>query len=114
MGGRTCPPDCTCRRHLPHKAWNRKSLEELLASHRRGSTSRIARRLIADGVFENRCAICSLDPVWQGKPLTLVLDHVNGPDNWNLENLRLLCPNCHTQTPNYGGRAKRLNRRVPV
>lgn len=61
-------------------------------------------RLIALGLRERRCAGCGRDE-WQGEPIPLELDHVDG-DRWNntLENLRLLCPNCHAQTPTYRGR----------
>jgi 5-methylcytosine-specific restriction endonuclease McrA len=57
------------------------------------------------------CAICGNAGEWQGRSLTLQLDHVNGRhDDNRLENLRWLCPNCHSQTPNFAGRGK--SRRV--
>ncbi|HET6908430.1 MAG TPA: HNH endonuclease [Mycobacteriales bacterium] len=45
------------------------------------------------------CALCGCDGSWNGRPLRLVIDHVNGDwlDN-RIENLRFLCPNCHAQT----------------
>lgn len=53
----------------------------------------------------DQCAICSLPPVWNGKPLVLQLDHINGDsDNNHPSNLRLLCPNCHTQTATFTSR----------
>lgn len=53
----------------------------------------------------NCCAICNQGPVWNYKPLTLQLDHIDGDsDNNDISNLRLLCPNCHTQTPTYGSK----------
>lgn len=52
-----------------------------------------------------RCALCDNAGQWQGRPLTLQLDHANGRyDDNRLENLRWLCPNCHSQTPTFAGR----------
>lgn len=51
------------------------------------------------------CAICGQLPWWQGAPLTLHLDHVDGnPYNNTIDNLRWACPNCHEQTPTYKSR----------
>ena len=51
------------------------------------------------------CAICGQDDVWQGKPLRLHVDHINGVhSDHRLENLRFLCPNCHAQTKTYANR----------
>ena len=50
---------------------------------------------------------------WCGEPLSLALHHVNGDNRDNrLENLRLLCPNCHSQTDNFAGRGAALRRRA--
>lgn len=48
-----------------------------------------------------KCAICQMDPIWNGKPLKFQLDHINGRINNNRENLRVVCPNCHSQTDNF-------------
>lgn len=51
------------------------------------------------------CAVCRLGPEWAGAPLTLQMDHINGNAcDDRKENLRWLCPNCHTQTPTFTGR----------
>ncbi|MCW2681711.1 MAG: hypothetical protein JWM62_3112 [Frankiales bacterium] len=65
---------------------------------RRVSTPLLRRVMLESGV-PLRCAVCGLGAEWQGQPLTLVIDHVNGDwlDN-RLPNLRFLCPNCHAQT----------------
>jgi predicted nucleic acid-binding Zn ribbon protein len=53
----------------------------------------------------NNCSECGIGDLWNGKPITLQLDHMDGnSDNNNLNNLRLLCPNCHSQTETYGSK----------
>lgn len=53
------------------------------------------------------CAECKSNGTWNNKKLSLQLDHVNGVNNDNnLSNLRFLCPNCHSQTDNFAGKAK--------
>jgi HNH endonuclease len=70
-----------------------------------GSRYRLKRRLLREGLLVNRCALCGMESVWNGKPLVLVLDHINGVSNdYRLENLRLLCPNCNSQTETFCGR----------
>jgi 5-methylcytosine-specific restriction endonuclease McrA len=58
------------------------------------------------------CSECGIGTTWNGKPLTLQIDHVNGHGtDWRLENCRYLCPNCHYQTDTHGtkrGVAKRI------
>lgn len=83
---------------------SRVPLEELLVSGRHVQTARLRQRLIDEGVFEARCAICQGER-WLGEPMPLELDHINGDRRDNrIENLRLLCPNCHAGTETYRGR----------
>ncbi len=50
------------------------------------------------------CEVCNISD-WQGEPITLQVDHINGnPGNHKPINLRLICPNCHSQTPYFSGR----------
>ncbi len=79
-------------------------LAELLASSNSNSRTNIKRRLIRAGLLENRCEECGLRD-WLGERLTIQIDHINGiRDDYRLENLRMLCPNCHSQTSTYGRR----------
>lgn len=65
----------------------------------------LKKRLLNEGYLQNRCYICNLMAEWNGKPLSLQLDHINGIYNdHRIENLRLLCPNCHSQTETFAGK----------
>lgn len=86
-------------------------LEELLVRGTYRSRHNLRLRLIREGVKEARCEQCGLSS-WRGAPVPLALHHVNGErlDN-RLENLELLCMNCHGLTVNFSGR-KRCARAV--
>ncbi len=69
----------------------------------------IKKYILRHQLLEYKCAICGNQGVWLDKPITLQLDHINGINNdHRLENLRWLCPNCHSQTENFG--SKNTNR----
>lgn len=88
-----------------------KPLQEMLIEHCSHNRGNIKTRLISAGLLKNECAICHIGPLWNGKLLTLRLDHVNGiNDDYRIDNLRLLCPNCDSQTDTYCGRNKKVER----
>ena len=62
----------------------------------------IKARIRTNNLIEYKCACCGLGPEWHGKPMPLILDHINGVNNDNrLENLRFVCSNCDSQLPTY-------------
>ena len=80
-------------------------LKDLLTVNSSYSRGHLKKRLIVSGLLENKCNECGMSNKWNGKELVLVLDHSNGINNDNrLSNLRLLCPNCNSQTSTFAGR----------
>jgi hypothetical protein len=62
----------------------------------------LKKRLIKEGHLKNKCDWCGIGPKWRGRPMTLEMDHINGDNSDNrLKNLRILCLNCHSQTPTF-------------
>ena len=83
---------------------------------RRRAHPDVLRRALAKQGVPLACAFCGTGGTWNGKPLTLHVDHINGRFlDYRPENLRLLCPNCHSQTDTYAGRNRaRLALRAPT
>lgn len=95
--------------HFTGKAWNKNSENPVyrekylpnLCEHSSLSTSNTKELVYRLGLKENRCEICGISE-WQGKPITCELHHINGDSTDNrIENLQILCPNCHSQTENF-------------
>jgi Zn finger protein HypA/HybF involved in hydrogenase expression len=84
---------------------NKKDLSSILTENSSYSRGHLKKRLVSENILENKCSECSIYDVWNNKPISLQLDHINGIRNDNrIKNLRLLCPNCHSQTHTFSGR----------
>ncbi len=111
---RECRPDIYEVIRLKIKVhYDNKRLEtlksRLVKNGHIGHAQHIKAMLIQTELKVDECEECGQLPEHNGKPLILQLDHVNGdPRDWRIENLRILCPNCHTQTSTYAN-SKRLS-----
>lgn len=81
-------------------------LEKILTEDSDYNRTKLKDRLVQEGIKEYKCEICGISE-WLGTPISLQLHHLNGIHNDNrLSNLQLLCPNCHSQTDNFGTKGK--------
>lgn len=95
--------------HFRGQGWSRglrrpstrvKPLEEILVEGSTAKSGHVRQRLLRAGLKQPRCEMCGLAE-WRGDPISLELDHINGDHTDNrLENLRILCSNCHATTEN--------------
>jgi len=102
--------------HFTGQSWNRgmtynlstrKPLSEILVENSKYmSIFKLKNRLLKEGIKEHKCEKCNLK-MWLGQPIPLELNHINGNNiDHRINNLELICPNCHAQTPNYRGKNK--------
>ena len=86
----------------------RKTNEEIFIENSTYARHNLKRRIINEKLLEQSCAECGIVNEWNNKKLVLQLDHINGKNNDNrLENLRFICPNCHSQTETFSCKKKR-------
>lgn len=96
--------------HRGRRSARRLSPEQVLRVRPPGSLRTkppMLRRALREAGVPYRCSACKIEGTWEGEPLTLHVDHLNGDwlDN-RINNLRFLCPNCHSQTENFAGKNK--------
>lgn len=92
-----------------HGSLHKVNASDILKPNCKHARSVLRRYVIKNNLIPYRCAICGCVE-WQGRTLSLELDHINGINNDNrIENLRFLCPNCHSQTTTYGSRNQQRN-----
>jgi transposase-like protein len=84
-------------------------LVEVLVEHSTYARSNLKARLYAEGIKSPVCELCGQGERWRGRPMGLILDHVNGVrDDNRLANLRIVCPNCAATLDTHCGRKNRL------
>lgn len=99
--------------HFLGKGWNKGlkfkpnkgfSLEKILVENSTYQSFKLKNKLLKEGLKACKCEKCN-NTEWLGKPIPLELHHINGDRTDNrIENLQILCPNCHAQTDNYRGK----------
>lgn len=88
-------------------------LELIMVQNSTYSRIHLKARLLKMGILKNQCYNCEMFPIWQNKPLSLQIDHINGiSDDNRLENLRILCPNCHAQTDTFSGKKRNISLKI--
>ncbi len=101
-------PEAARRRGLRHPE---RPLSEILVERSTYHRTQLKRRLYDSGLKPRACELCGQGEMWQGRRMSLILDHVNGVhDDNRLENLRIVCPTCNATLDTHCGR----NARLPV
>ena len=87
-------------------------LEAVLVERSTYARGRLKHRLYAEGIKARACELCGQGEEWQGRHMSLILDHINGVhDDNRLENLRIVCPNCNAGLDTHCGRSNRMGPR---
>jgi len=96
--------------HFDRSKNRRRPAEDVFVVNSNYSRHSLVKRLIRLSLIQHKnCDICGLGRSWNKKRLVLQIDHINGIANDNrLENLRFLCPNCHSQTDTYGAKNRNI------
>ena len=87
-------------------------LSEILIENSTYTRACLKRRLINEGILEYKCK-CGNTGMWEGKRLSLQLEHKNGKNNDNrIENIEFLCPNCHSQSETFAGKNNKCSKKI--
>jgi ribosomal protein L44E len=87
---------------------NRKNDSEVFVFNSTYPRHKLKERIIKQKLIPYKCDVCDNNAIWQNKPMTLILDHINGINNDNrIENLRFVCSNCDSQLPTYKSRNRK-------
>jgi len=82
-----------------------RTTEELLVENSTASRGIVKKRLYREGLKTPICELCGQDENWNGKRMSLILDHINGVNNDNrIENLQIVCPNCNATLDTFSGK----------
>lgn len=102
-----------CGHNAYRKIGPKLNLDEFIRKHciqngKQAQRGNIKKRLLDAGIIENRCSICGIKNEWNGIPIVMILDHINGISNdHRIDNLRMVCPNCNSQLDTHCGKSKR-------
>lgn len=92
----------------------RRNIEEVFQNGSKVANTTLRSKIMRNKLIPYQCKLCDNRGEWLGKPIVLQVDHIDGNRNNNcLENLRFLCPNCHSQTETFCGRVNRPTPHCP-
>lgn len=111
--------------HMETTPWNKnltieefsqsEPLENVLVKGSTYNSTRLKNRLIKDNILKEECSLCGVSQKWNNIPIVLQLDHIDGDrTNQQLDNLRILCGNCHSLTNTFCGKNKKAKNKKDV
>jgi len=106
--------------HFKGKGWNldgksHNRIDDIFINGKIRSGGILKKRIIKNNLIEYKCEKCKNNDVWMEEKIVLELDHIDGDKKNNtIENLRFLCPNCHSQTHNFRGRNNKYGHRCSL
>jgi hypothetical protein len=90
---------------------NKISLNDVLVTGSTFNRTHLKKRIYQEGLKKRNCELCGQGEEWQGKKMSLILDHINGTSDDNrIENLRIVCPNCNATLPTHCGKNKQYKK----